>query len=185
MSTWSRAFQVAKATAEEGRVAFADVLDDPTSAFAPRRAKRDRDGSDEDEEAGGEEGVNGCFRQPAGLSQFYKRLKEGGPAPKPADIQHQQEAQKKGAHQEGKPDENLEAAQVVGNLSRQICRAWLKSHYLGLGQPCDGVSCGGRSHSGPAVIAHMYKDYSFKGLSKENRAKIIKVMEAERSSLTS
>jgi hypothetical protein len=30
----------------------------------------------------------------------------------------------------------------------------------------------------------MYKDYSFKGLSKENRAKIIKVMEAERSSLT-
>ena len=175
MSSWSRAFQAAKATAEEGRVAFADVLDDPTSAFAPRRAKRDRDESDEGEEAGGEEGVNGCFRQPAGLSQFYKRLKEGGTAPKLDDSQQQQETQESGAHQEEKP---------VANLSRQICRAWLKSHYLGLGQPCDGVSCGGRSHSGPAVIAHMYKDYSFKGLSKENRAKIIKVMEAERSSLT-
>ena len=167
MSSWASAFRAAKATEAEGRAAFADVLD-----AAPKAGKRSRDG---DDEAEGEGEEVGCFRQPAGLSQFYKRLKSGEPPPIAAVSSRSEE----GASERPSKQQLTEGGGDY--LARQICRSWLKHTYLGLGSACGDKSCG-RSHKPPAVVAHMYKDFSFKGLSKENRAKIITKMEAEKKS---
>lgn len=184
-SSWSHAFARAKDTEAEGRAAFADVLDDPTSAFASRKTMREQKadlagrnadaGGEDEEEEEEEEGAKakakakrGCFRQPRGLSQLYRHLEENpgalleasaaAPVPDPAP-----EAD------EGKAPQS--------NLGRQICRQWLKSHYLAHPKPCDG-SCG-RLHAAPVSVMTVYKDYSFKGLPKKDREKILAAMKAE------
>ena len=167
-SSWHLAFARAKTTEAEGRAAFADVLDDPRSAFASRKNKRlanaeaegeDEEGDEEEEEA---KAKRGCFRQPRGLSQLYRRLADSLP-PEP-------EAPELPAP---------EAAPKESNLARQICRQWLKARYLSHPVPCDGTC--GRLHSAPpGNLNKLYKDYSFKGLPKNDRNKIIAQMQAER-----
>ena len=57
------------------------------------------------------------------------------------------------------------------NISKQLCRQWLKHEVLHLGSPCaEGDMCP-RLHDlsfvkGPGQL---FSDYSFKGLSKQQR----------------
>ena len=173
---WASAFCAAKRVEAEGVAAFESGI---VMKGGSRKGKRSLDdaaterGEEEDDEGGG------CFRQPAGLSAFYKRLKSeaepGGWPPLPGAGSSSSGVGPDGARSE--------APERRDNLALQICRAWLKRHYLGLGQECDGLKCG-RSHKAPQNIGKMYTDYSFKGLSKENRAKIITKMEEEKETLS-
>jgi hypothetical protein len=58
------------------------------------------------------------------------------------------------------------------NLSRQICRLWLKHTYLGLGKACPSDPCM-RCHELPSNAKLLYKDNSFKGLGKAHRKTIL------------
>lgn len=180
MATWSAAFAKAKSVEAEGRSAFADVLDDPTSAFASRKTKReqlaaesgiggkDNDGRGGDEDDEEDAAKRGCFRQPRGLSQLYQRINDN-----PG-----------GEYERDAEPEPIDAAKEVerkeSSMAKQICRQWLKNHYLSLSQPCDGAC--GRAHAAPANVMHIYKDYSFKGLPKKDREKIIVQMQKEKAS---
>ena len=55
--------------------------------------------------------------------------------------------------------------------SKQICRSWLKHKFLKLGSPCP-PSCM-RKHEITCRPEHLYKDYSFKGLSAKQRKDIL------------
>jgi len=59
------------------------------------------------------------------------------------------------------------------NLARQICRNWLKHHYLGLGKPCNDSSCKRKHEIIEKNPERLYKDYSFKGLTPKQRKVII------------
>ncbi len=65
----------------------------------------------------------------------------------------------------------LPCAQRAKNISKQLCRQWLKHEVLHLGSPCaEGDMCP-RLHDlsfvkGPGQL---FSDYSFKGLSKQQR----------------
>lgn len=175
MSSWTAAFKHAKSVEAEGRLAFSDVLDDPNSEFGSRHSKRkallDQDGGQVTEEIVEDDHPKaGCFRQPVGLSQFYKRIKssnDGTDELATTTIETEVED---------------EAARLAKNMAKQICRQWLKHHYLQLGEACDGSKCG-RSHAPPSSAKQMYKDYSFKGLPKQHRAKIIDQIEKEKKVL--
>lgn len=172
---WASAFRAAKRVEAEGVAAFESGGE---MNVGSRKGKRSLDDSAAGAERGEEDDEGGgCFRQPAGLSAFYKRLKSeaepGGWPPLPGAAAGSSSSRGAG----GAPSE---APEKRDNLALQICRAWLKRHYLGLGQECDGLKCG-RSHKAPQNIGKMYTDYSFKGLSKENRAKIITKMEREQA----
>ena len=59
-------------------------------------------------------------------------------------------------------------------LTRQICRKWLKHTFLGLGTECsEGSGACPRKHDLPTNLNLLYKDYSFKGLTTQQRKKII------------
>ena len=76
------------------------------------------------------------------------------------------------------PVEETKEAEAPDNLSRQLCRQWLKFRYLKVGQAC-GESCK-RCHILPASLGQMYSDYAFKGLSKVQRKTIFDAVEKER-----
>jgi hypothetical protein len=71
------------------------------------------------------------------------------------------------------------------NLSRQLCRQWLKYKYLSIGACCpdgvDGKGLCGRQHTIPSNTGHLYSDYSFKGLSKLQRKSILDAIRLEQS----
>jgi hypothetical protein len=86
-------------------------------------------------------------------------------------------------------DEPAVPVQPADNLSRQLCRQWLKHKYLGSGSICldvsEGVGACGRMHRVPANIGHLYSDYSFKGLSKVQRKSIMDAVRQEQSHMVS
>ena len=176
---WANAFRAAKMVEAEGVAAFESGGEMKVGSRKGKRslgdAAAEAERGEEDDEGGG------CFRQPAGLSAFYKRLKSeaepGGWPPLPGAAAGSSSSSSSSRGAGGAPSE---APEKRDNLALQICRAWLKRHYLGLGPECDGFKCG-RSHKAPQNIGKMYTDYSFKGLSKENRAKIITKMEREQT----
>lgn len=71
------------------------------------------------------------------------------------------------------------------NLCHQLCRVWLKHHYLQIGKPCvSGDKCL-RRHSiqlGKSVSADvLHRDYAFKGLKPKHRKIIIDQILSEQS----
>ncbi|KAJ1432513.1 hypothetical protein B484DRAFT_447776 [Ochromonadaceae sp. CCMP2298] len=72
------------------------------------------------------------------------------------------------------PPSERDMVEVCG---RQICRAWLKHHYLSLGQPCPGDCL--RKHAITCRPEALYKDYSFKGLSANQKKSIFAKVSAE------
>lgn len=64
--------------------------------------------------------------------------------------------------------------------ARQLCRAWLKNHYLSLGQPCTEQPCS-RMHKITCRPEKLYKDYSFKGLNNNQKKAIIDKVRAEQA----
>jgi len=68
---------------------------------------------------------------------------------------------------------------MVEVCGRQMCRAWLKHHYLKIGSSCkDGDACL-RKHAVTCKPELLYKDYSFKGLSPKQRKTIMEQIKAE------
>jgi hypothetical protein len=76
------------------------------------------------------------------------------------------------------PPSERDMVEVCG---RQICRAWLKHTYLSLGQPCTNAAPEGcpRKHAITCSPEALYKDYSFKGLSKGQKKSIFARVSAE------
>lgn len=66
----------------------------------------------------------------------------------------------------------------IDGISRQLCRAWLKHKYLGLGEACVDTECK-RKHLIDCAAGKLYKDYSFKGLNPKQRKLITSMVEKE------
>lgn len=74
-------------------------------------------------------------------------------------------------------DFSAEQAQVEkkDNLSKQLCRHWLKHTYLDIGAPCVDPDCK-RKHSIPENINSMYSDYAFKSLNPNHKKRILAML---------
>jgi hypothetical protein len=59
------------------------------------------------------------------------------------------------------------------SLLKQICRAWLKNTYLGIGAACSTAVCSRKHSLAGMSTGQLYSDFSFKGLSKDQRKRII------------
>ena len=125
-----------------------------------------------------DEDERGGFCQPAGLAIFFKNLKScSRNAPhEGSDAQINAECQ---------PSETLggnpitsDIVETENGMGRQICRAWLKNHFLQLGQPCKNANCKRRHVIESRSVGSLYKDYSFKGLSTAQRNSIISQVQA-------
>lgn len=168
-AVWGKLFALAE---EQARQGLALVEADDWSARVERKRKRsdvDDDEEENDARAEGKEsrGSTGCFRQPAGLAQLYQSLSKGVAAVDDAAVELQKQ-------QEEKEEKDL----LKEKMAKQVCRQWLKNHFLGSGEACDS-SCG-RAHSTPANPNLLYKDYSFKGLSKDMRTRIMAKLVGEK-----
>lgn len=76
-------------------------------------------------------------------------------------------------------EELVKERDMVEVCGRQMCRAWLKHHYLKIGSACkDGDACL-RKHAVTCKPELLYKDYSFKGLSPKQRKSIMEQIKAE------
>lgn len=171
---WGKLFALAQEQAEQG---LALVEADDWSARVERKRKRSdvddeqekTDAMAEDKEGGkGNRGDTGCFRQPPGLAQLYQRLSKGVAAADDATVELQRQ-------QEEKEEKDI----LKEKMGKQVCRQWLKHHFLGSGEACDS-SCG-RAHATPTNPNLLYKDYSFKGLSKDMRTRIMAKLVGEKS----
>jgi hypothetical protein len=67
--------------------------------------------------------------------------------------------------------------------AKQICRAWLKNHFLSLGQVCHG-ECG-RLHEIVGNPERLYKDFSFKGLNPKHQKLILNKVKEQQSRVIS
>ena len=173
---WKSAFKKAKKIDAEGEKDF---------AYVPRGAtkKRDREEPVDDssptvydeakvtEEDDAEE--NSGFCQPVKLAKFVKDQTSGS-------NQSSTNAATEDAAVE-QPEEETKERDFAEVCARQICRTWLKFAYLDNGNPClDGTACL-RKHAITCKPEHLYKDYSFKGLSPKQRKRIMDKLTAELS----
>ena len=110
-----------------------------------------------------EEGRNGAFCQPPLLAAFVAMLSGTTGAATSAVTNFEKISAK------------IQDTKNTGDgLTRQICRKWLKHTFLGLGTECsEGSGACPRKHDLPTNLNLLYKDYSFKGLTTQQRKKII------------
>eukprot|EP01038_Epipyxis_sp_PR26KG_P009437 gene9437-12717_t len=71
------------------------------------------------------------------------------------------------------PLNEIDVTTVSSDLSKQLCRSWLKKEYLQIGQGCNNLSCGRKHIITEKNPERLYKDYSFKGLSSKQRSQIL------------
>ena len=114
-------------------------------------------------ESAREEGKSGAFCQPPLLAAFVTMLSGTTSAAASATADFE------------KITAEIQDTKNVGDsLTKQICRKWLKHTFLGLGTECsEGSDACPRKHDLPPNLNLLYKDYSFKGLTSQQRKKII------------
>lgn len=102
------------------------------------------------------------YKQPALLASFVNKVAKLGTIQTSEIVQIQEET----AISPNEPT-------TVGEIdSRQICRTWLKNHFLGLGTPCNKNPCP-RQHEVVGNPDRLYSDYSFKGLPPRHQKAIL------------
>lgn len=169
MSGWKLAFQKAKEVEEEGAKDFQDILN-----VRKRKMDADEDGSDEDVE----ESTSG-YCQSKTLSKFVaKSVKKGALTDK--EIRKLTKLKEEASETEIKGDSgNIKAnseSNSTGIDSRQICRTWLKNHYLSIGAPCGKPDCPRQHKITCTRPESLYGDFAFKGLQPKHKEIILKAV---------
>ena len=161
-STWTTAFTTATKVEAEGAKYFEGFLPTTRKSTNPTistdTSTNDKDLDVDEEDVGG-------FCQPQHLALFVQRVNSSNPtsslvedAENTIDTEH------------GRVIDTVEK----NNMGRQICRAWLKHHFLSLGNPCAQKNCERRHDVDGMNVGQLYKDFSFKGLATAQRNTIIK-----------
>jgi hypothetical protein len=185
---WKRAFNKAIQIEEDGSKFFSD-LNDKEKSWKKRKREADADGNDEisneiekvetDPNSSSvvdlDEGCGG-FCQPVRLANFVKVMKRGNS--KMSADEDGTETAPLSTEVEEAIDIEPPQRDMVEVCGRQICRSWLKNHFLGIGKACDESTCL-RKHAITCKPELLYKDYSFKGLSPKQRKQILAQLKAE------
>jgi hypothetical protein len=162
-SSWEEAFLHARSVAAASDATVAD--------FVERQNRIHDDGGVGGGDDDSKKHVDtGAFNQPRELAEFVSTYILGAGSATTAspltDSKSKEEGKESASRKTDKAD----------NIARQICRAWLKHTYLGLGKPCksdaSSVACM-RRHQLPSNVNLLYKDYSFMGLSAPQRKAIL------------
>ena len=164
-STWTTAFTTATKVEAEGAKFFEGFLPTKKTTLSSFSAvETSTNGSDLDVD---EEDVGG-FCQPQHLALFVQRVNSSNPHNRSAEP----------------ADDTIDTEQgratdaEKNNMGRQICRAWLKHHFLSLGKPCAQTNCERKHDVNGMNVGQLYKDFSFKGLATAQRNTIIKSVQA-------
>jgi len=187
---WSLAFKRAVEVEEEGAKDFVEII----AQHAQKKQRLIVDGStcgtkhSESEETSNlipsksegdsisdvDEGVSSSGQ--SHLPQLSKFVMETTHRKLPNAKGESDESDQPGSTSENNIPQERDMVEVCG---RQMCRAWLKHTYLQIGNPCkDGEACL-RKHGVTCKPEHLYKDYSFKGLSAKQRKTIMDKLKAE------
>jgi hypothetical protein len=154
------------------------------------------------------DGVGG-FCQPSKLSEFIATIQDGkkeaaamistsstSPCdkPKPADRKRPRKDSSVAVDEEeevsaSKPRTIASSSsspssptnESMTGMSGQVCRLWLKHHYLTIGSPCDHLC--GRKHVVTGKAESLYQDFAFKGLRKKHQQAILAAIREERRKL--
>lgn len=169
---WKAAFKKAVEIDAEGEKDFADIPRGKKRVIQDEQAdvlKVSSDalvtGEDDDMEK------NSGFCQPLKLAKFVKDQTQDG---------NNSTCIASGGASIEQPEEEEKERDMVEVCGRQICRTWLKFAYLDNGTPCKDANCL-RKHAITCKPEHLYKDYSFKGLSPKQRKRIMDKLTAELS----
>jgi hypothetical protein len=166
-SSWSTVFKRAVEIEAEGAKDFEDILG--PKASGKRKLSEEEVVITQPAESNGAEGKDDHeeFRQPAKLFQFVNsstvRLDGTDSNTEEADTPSEPVIEK-------------EERNMVEVCGKQVCRSWLKYHFLKLGNPCPSTCL--RKHEITCKPEHLYKDYSFKGLSPKQRKEILQQLKA-------
>lgn len=171
-SSWSSVFKRAVEIEAEGAKDFEDILG--PKASGKRKLSEEVVAVTQPAESNEAEGSlvvedeHGEFRQPVKLSQFVnssavKQDGNGSTSEQADDAPTEPVIEK-------------EERNMVEVCGKQICRSWLKYHFLKLGSPCPSTCL--RKHEITCKPEHLYKDYSFKGLSPKQRKEILQQLKA-------
>lgn len=174
---WGAAFQKAVEIAEAGE-------DEDIKRMARKRHLHASNSNEEDdEECGG-------FKQPKRLAKYALGLVEDIAAAEEEktvvatvpnsseDKPSSQSVVESEDHNNSHHTSEKRLLSLEERCARQLCRAWLKHHYLGLGQPCSEDPCP-RMHKITCKPEKLYKDYSFKGLNPNQKKTIIEKVKLE------
>lgn len=196
---WASAFQKAN---EIGSLMDHEV---PESFLKRKRPIEENDESNgkEKKEEDDDEDDYGAFKQPKKLAKFIvetskistinsntpsnKNTKEENNAElvtKDSQIKETISSTHQDQVQDNQSDEPTDSQEPKGEkfrltlderCAKQICRTWLKHHYLETGKACNESICK-RMHSLDCFrknIAKLYSDFSFKGLPKQQQKTIL------------
>lgn len=183
---WSVAFKRAIEVEEEGAKDFVEILaQHAQKKLRPTLSAEDSMVQNTGESAGDSDEVDGSGAVDSGLSKLSKFVIETTMPTSVAQAQRNVSAVAE-TEQLVRGDNKTELVKerdMVEVCGRQMCRAWLKHHYLKIGSPCkDGDACL-RKHAVTCKPELLYKDYSFKGLSPKQRKSIMEQIKAENSSI--
>lgn len=187
---WTLAFKRAVEVEEEGAKDFVEIIaqhaqkkqrllvDDSTSEKKNYESEENCNTvagkSESDLNSEGDEGVSSSGQ--SHLPQLSKFVMETTQRKLPNVQGNSDELDQSGSTSENNVPQERDMVEVCG---RQMCRAWLKHTYLQIGNPCkDGEACL-RKHGVTCKPEHLYKDYSFKGLSAKQRKTIMDKLKAE------
>lgn len=170
MSGWKLAFQKAKEIEEEGAKDFQDILG------IKKRKLEDEEGSDEE---GGESTSGYC--QSKSLSKFVaKSVKKGALTEKEikkfTKLKSEAVIQDPASISENVTGSSTPNDTAVAIDSRQICRTWLKHHYLSIGSPCSKPDCPRQHKITCTKPESLYGDFAFKGLQPKHKEIILKAV---------
>lgn len=170
--SWSKVFKRAIEIEREGAKDFQDLLPSTGKRVRQQDETELSDQLTTNDETAVDE-VEGGYCQPLKLAKF---VGEAALCQKAGHSFKPNEGGTANASTETvdiKPEER----NMVEVCGKQICRSWLKYHYLKLGGPCP-ESCL-RKHEITCKPEHLYKDYSFKGLSAKQRKDILQQLKSE------
>lgn len=183
---WSLAFKRAVEVEEEGAKDFVDIIAQHAQKkqrlVVMEKSSVELDKTEEDDKqlsGNGSDDVNDEDVSSSGqglLPQLSKFVLETTQAKLPGANGDSDKVDVQGDLSENNVAQERDMVEVCG---RQMCRAWLKHTYLNIGNPCkDGEACL-RKHGVTCKPEHLYKDYSFKGLSAKQRKTIMDKLKAE------
>ncbi len=164
---WKAAFQKAKLTEEEGAKDFADFLQET------KKRKLEEATLDEDTEITDDtvlvksEKAGSGYSQPVQLADFVKKVRALGTI-------NSTEIKELTEESVINPAEEIS----TGIDARQICRTWLKNHFLGIGSPCNKNPCP-RKHEVVGNPDRLYSDFSFKGLPAKHKTVILNALKGK------
>jgi hypothetical protein len=164
-SPWKIAVQKAKQVEEEGSKDFADIIKSTKKRKlddADVVSELETDNTDETETV-----KSSGYCQSMQLASFVKKIIVNGSVGKDEIETLKNEAVTT-------PDDTVSN----GIDARQICRTWLKNHYLGIGSACKKDPCP-RQHIITGNPQRLYSDFSFKGLPSKHQKVILDALKTK------